>query len=261
MIKKLLLLISIFSSVILTAPQANAHTVLIGSDPAAGSTISQLPEQITLTFAEPLLTLKDKDINQVLVLDPMGSTITSGNNIVKGATLTNVLSPRMLMSGKFKVTFRVVAQDGHPVNGNFFFTLGKSSTKRPSKPTPKGIFHLTATATSSGIGNRPSKAAPPAILSMELDFNNKLICYSVQSSIKDVLAIHVHSMNQSSLSISDEIYLPLRPASINALKPICDAATLTNMTILYYNISHYTMVIHTKAFPDGAVAGALRLTN
>ncbi len=243
------------------APEANAHTVLIGSDPAAGSTISQLPEQITLTFAEPLLILNKKEINQVEVIDPMGSKITSGNNVIKGSTLTNVLSPRILMPGKFKVSFRVVAQDGHPVTGNFYFILGKSATKTLTKPSPKGILRLTATATSAGIGNKPSPAAPPAILSMELDFSRKLICYSVKSLIKDVLAIHVHSMNQSNLSISDEIYLPLRTASINALKPICDATTLTNMTILYYNINHYTMVIHTKAFPDGAVAGALRLTN
>ena len=254
-IKKLLLITSVLSSLLLTAPEAKAHTVLIGSDPAAGSTITQLPEEITLNFAEPLLTLGSKEINQVQVVDPTGSIISTGKNLVKGSTLSNVLAPKSLAPGIFKVTFRVVAQDCHPVTGNFQFTLGKSAPKSISKPIPHGIYQVVAKATRSGAVNGKSMEVSPATLTMSLNFKDKLICYS----IKSVLAIHVHSINQGNLSISDEIYLPLRSASINALAPICDAALPANMATLFYNINRYVMVIHTKAFPDGAVAGSLRL--
>ena len=258
-IKKLLLITSVLSSLLLTAPEAKAHTVLIGSDPAAGSTITQLPEEITLNFAEPLLTLGSKEINQVQVVDPTGSIISTGKNLVKGSTLSNVLAPKSLAPGIFKVTFRVVAQDGHPVTGNFLFTLGKSTPKSTFKPIPHGIYQVVAKATRSGAVNGKSMEVSPATLTMSLNFKDKLICYSIKSAIKNVLAIHVHSINQGNLSISDEIYLPLRSASINALAPICDAALPANMATLFYNINRYVMVIHTKAFPDGAVAGSLRL--
>lgn len=94
---------------VVLAPVASAHTVLVGSNPQAGATVSQLPESIILKFAEPLLTLGGSSVNRVQVVDPMGMTITSPDNNVKGAVLSNVLQPSMVMSGIYKVIYRVAA--------------------------------------------------------------------------------------------------------------------------------------------------------
>jgi len=240
-------------------PAASAHTVLISSDPGVNSTITELPEKITLTFADPLLTINKKEINKVTVKDPMGVEITSEKNMVNGSHLSNFLNPAMVMSGKYQVHFRVVAQDGHLVEGSFSFTVGNSIISTISKPVPTGIFHVKALATGSGISAHNVSAQLRAMLNLDLIFSKKEICYTIGTNIKDVLAIHVHSENQTNMTVSDEIFLPLRIASFNAKKAICDIEPISTLTTLYYNLNHYMIVIHTKAFPEGAVAGKLQL--
>ncbi len=102
---------------------ASAHTVLIASTPSKGSTVKVLPNKITLKFADPLLTLGKRAINLVVVTDPMNTVITTGKNLVKGAVLTDPIVDAKPLSGAYKVSYRVSAQDGHIVTGAFSFTL------------------------------------------------------------------------------------------------------------------------------------------
>lgn len=248
-----LILLTIFTSGLSTA---SAHTVLIGSDPTANSTVTRLPEQITLTFADSLLVLGAHTINEVQVIDPMGLVITSKNNVVKGAKLSNVLTPKMVMAGHYHVSFRVVAQDGHVITGTYIFSVGKSAKSPVLAVTPPlGVYHITALANGAGIMNGVGSARQSAKLSLDLDFFKSDICYNIETTISDVLAVHVHSMNQTNMTISDEIFLPLNPASINSLKPICDHLATSILTTLYDNANRYMVVLHTKSFPNGAVAG------
>jgi len=258
--KRALVCLALLSTLIVPLSSATAHTVLIASDPAANSTVTQLPEQVTLTFAEPLIAIGKKKINVIQVVDPMGATISTPDTAVKGAVLSNVLSPKMVMPGKFHVFFRVVAQDGHLVTGDFYFSVGKPPVSRSSAPIPKGLIHITAEATSAGIMSARMKSDLTAVLSLDLDFNKKQVCYSISSNVKDVLAIHIHSMNQMNMSISDEIFIPLQPKSINSKELICDLESPSAMSMIYHNISHYMVVIHTKQYPDGAIAGTLKLS-
>ena len=103
---------------------ASAHTVLIASNPAKGSTLKVLPAKITLKFADPLLVLGKRAINRVVVTDPRSKVVTTGKDIVKGAVLTDPLADANPIVGIYKVDYRVSAQDGHIVTGSFTFKLG-----------------------------------------------------------------------------------------------------------------------------------------
>ena len=102
---------------------ASAHAVLIASNPSANSTIFQLPNQITLTFGDPLLVFGKRAINSVQVLNSVGKRITSSVSIIKGGVLTNFFIVKNVTVGKFYVRFRVVAQDGHVVTGDYTFSV------------------------------------------------------------------------------------------------------------------------------------------
>ena len=102
---------------------ASAHAVLIASNPSANSTIFQLPKQITLTFGDPLLIFGRYAINSVQVTNSVGKRITSSTSVVKGRVLTNFFIVKNSIAGKFRVRFRVVAQDGHVVTGDFIFSV------------------------------------------------------------------------------------------------------------------------------------------
>jgi len=105
------------------AATANAHTVLVYSNPKSGAIVHSLPNSITLRFAEPLLTLAGQTINRVSVTDPKGVVVTSGKNISRGTLLTNAFNSVVAKKGIYKVSYRVSAQDGHVVIGSFTFTL------------------------------------------------------------------------------------------------------------------------------------------
>ena len=102
---------------------AFAHTVLISSNPGKGSTIKIWPSKITLKFADPLLTLGKQAINKVVVTDPDNFLVSTGVTNVKGAVLTVPLVNVTPVTGKYKVSYRVSAQDGHIVTGSFTFKL------------------------------------------------------------------------------------------------------------------------------------------
>lgn len=261
MIKRLLFSLILASQLFVANPWAFAHTVLIASDPAANSTIKKLPEKITLTFADPLLVLGKNAINQIQVLAPDSSLISTRVSKVTGAILSNVLAPEKIESGKFHVLFRVVAQDGHIVSGDFYFTVSNNPTTGSMRPVPTGVFGVEAFATGAGVEGTKSTSKLNATLLMTLNFPRNSICYTVKSSISDILAIHIHSQNQKNLTISDEIFIPLRTESLNAKKPVCDIEPKSTLLGLYGNLNHFVMMVHTLEFPDGAVAGHLKFVN
>jgi len=102
---------------------AFAHTVLVRSNPVATSLIARLPTQVSLTFAERLLTLGNASINKVQVTDPMHNVISSVRSTVKGNAVYNVLNPKKIMPGTYTVSFRVSAQDGHVLTGSYYFKV------------------------------------------------------------------------------------------------------------------------------------------
>ncbi len=108
---------------------ASAHTVLIASSPVANSTITLFPKKITLIFGDPLLVLGKRVINTIQVVNSKGKVMTGTSNRVSGAVLSNVLLTIGAISGKYRVNFRVVAQDGHVVSGGFNFYV-KSKLRR-----------------------------------------------------------------------------------------------------------------------------------
>jgi methionine-rich copper-binding protein CopC len=62
---------------VVTATGASAHTVLVGSNPEVGGTLTSLPDSILLRFANPLVSIAGASVNRISVLDPMNMQIAS----------------------------------------------------------------------------------------------------------------------------------------------------------------------------------------
>lgn len=114
---------------ILPGSAASAHSALIGSTPAAGSTIESLPAEVTLTFNEDLST-----ISPALVLLRDGQPAATLTPRVEGANLI-AASPTDLAPGAYQLAYRVVSADGHPVDGTIDFTLTGSAAAAPAPST------------------------------------------------------------------------------------------------------------------------------
>lgn len=139
------------------ATPAWAHDALTGSDPAADATVDAVPAQLTLSFNAELLAAGGTEVQ---VTDAAGTAIADGAAVVSGTTVTQPLLPGA--TGTIAVLWRVVSSDGHPISGEFSFTVAAPAASAPaatsSDPTPTATSLVqvapspTATAPGTGAG-------------------------------------------------------------------------------------------------------------
>ncbi len=113
--KRLATLLTLLGFLFVFAPASQAHTELISSSPAAGSTID-VPTSIELTFSEaPLL-----EGSAIVIHDPEGIELATSELSLNGTSLS-LPWPEEAQPGKLLVSWRAVADDGHVLTGEFDF--------------------------------------------------------------------------------------------------------------------------------------------
>jgi methionine-rich copper-binding protein CopC len=133
---------------LMVAAPASAHDELVSTDPAADAVLDALPPQLTLTFSGELAT--DPGATELQVTDAAGTSLADGDPLVEGTVVTQPLSGAA--SGVVTVLWKVVSSDGHPISGEFAFSV-------PTAPTPTPTPTATATASPS---ETPVENATPA---------------------------------------------------------------------------------------------------
>ncbi|MDL5487828.1 copper resistance CopC family protein [Microbacterium wangruii] len=121
------------------AAPAAAHDELVTSDPAGGSTVAALPDEVTLTFSD--FPLDEPGATLVTVTDAAGGDLTAGDPVVDGTEVLQALQGEA--TGAVTVVWKVVSSDGHPIDGEFAFEVtGDDSspvatpeTTAPASPT------------------------------------------------------------------------------------------------------------------------------
>jgi copper transport protein len=122
---------------IVIAPRvALAHAHLVRSMPAAGSHLGASPTQLQLWYSEaPVAAMTVITITGPGGISvPVGKISTDpGNSLLLTAPLS-----AQLAAGEYTLTWRTVADDGHPSNGSFKFTVDGSAAAAGSIDTAAG---------------------------------------------------------------------------------------------------------------------------
>lgn len=118
----------------LVAAPATAHAGLTSSNPEEGATLDALPSEIVLEFTEEITTPAF-----VVVTDPDGSALQTGDPVIDGATVRQRIDPAT-QAGLHTIAYRVVSADGHPVQGHVRVTVelegGDNASPNVSADTP-----------------------------------------------------------------------------------------------------------------------------
>ncbi len=109
---------------------AVAHSRLISTNPTDGSIVRQQKSTVDFTFNEVV----QRDYSTIVVRGPGGVSYSRGNLRVVDTTVTQPIYP--LRSGKYTVDWRIVSADGHPVQGEFVFTVALPSDQEPTVGPP-----------------------------------------------------------------------------------------------------------------------------
>ncbi|MBC6461859.1 copper resistance protein CopC [Actinomadura sp. HBU206391] len=140
------------SAALFVAP-ASAHTKLIKSTPARGSSVKTLTE-VTLVFSENI----NASVAKVQIRGAGGAQGgASTPPRVKGATVTQPAAPD-LKPGDYTIAYRVVSADGHPVTGEVPFTLTGPSGGSEGEQVAPAPADPVAPAVDGGEAAAPTPA-------------------------------------------------------------------------------------------------------
>ncbi|MFI5231642.1 MAG: copper resistance protein CopC [Gemmatimonadales bacterium] len=106
---------------------AEAHAMLVSAEPAAGAHLASAPSRVRLVFSEAL----ELSLAELSLTDDSGRTVrlkATGDPRDVHALIAPVAS---IAPGSYRVTWRVVSADGHPVEGSYVFTIGAAAAAPP----------------------------------------------------------------------------------------------------------------------------------
>lgn len=143
----------------LMATPALAHDALESTSPAADATVSLAPTTVSLTLSKPPTDSDSLTLSIITVTDGEGKTVSDGKVVIQGPTLSTAITSGS--AGKYKVLWRAVSSDGHPVEGDYTFTVedqgaaGKATTF-PATTAP--VSGIEASADGSDAADQPKSS-------------------------------------------------------------------------------------------------------
>lgn len=164
-----------------SAGTASAHDELTGTTPQDGAETTQDVQEVRLEFSGSIA-----DVGSVVEVSGPGGDATQGEPEVDGSVVVQPLAPDP-DPGDYTVRWRVTSQDGHPISGEFGYTLAPepmpTTSSEPSQQEPQaadgdevtttsenaegsgqeatGTDHAADTAAAPAQGDQSGDAGPP----------------------------------------------------------------------------------------------------
>lgn len=120
-------------TVLSTASSVAAHDSILSASPEADATVGVAPQEISLTFSGEILAVGSAVVIEVIA--PGGQNLGIEQPQIDGTTVTQALT-RDQEPGLYTVRWRVVSSDGHPISGEYAYTL-VSAAIPDNPPTPE----------------------------------------------------------------------------------------------------------------------------
>ena len=101
---------------------AMAHTALVSSTRRNGATSQGTPKNFVLIFSETLAQIEGKSINTITLVGPSKIQVKLDSiRVLKSRMSAKPFAPLPL--GRYEIRYRVVADDGHTLTGQIYFSI------------------------------------------------------------------------------------------------------------------------------------------
>jgi methionine-rich copper-binding protein CopC len=115
-------------SAIAVAAPAFAHTELIEASPGPGAVLEAAPSHVILMFDNAV-----QPANDAIVVSAADGSRMSGDDLIVNPSNVLTVSLRPLTAGTYGVSYRVVADDSHVVEGTYQFSVAAPAAA-PTQP-------------------------------------------------------------------------------------------------------------------------------
>lgn len=164
---------------------ASAHAQLESSDPADGATLAALPETVSVTLNE------DVGSGAVLrVLDSSGVRVDDDQVTTAGRRVLVGVRPGSSAAGAYRIVYRLVSADGHPVSGEIGFRVQPADDASPSTEPSAGAADPSSASgstqqdvTITDVEDDPSQKWAPLWVMGFLVISSALLVYIVRAGL------------------------------------------------------------------------------
>lgn len=105
------------------ATPSDAHAILVATSPGDATRIDTAPNKVEFEFSEPV----ELELGGLAVFGSDGDRVDEAAPVTDGTTVSIGLADG-LADGTYIATYRVVSEDGHPINGAIAFTVGSATS-------------------------------------------------------------------------------------------------------------------------------------
>ena len=149
----------LFAALLMAAPEdAAAHGLLRSSAPSANAVLATPPSELRLTFTET----PEQTFTRIRLIGASGEVPLGSLRVLPGNVAQTSVSAS-LAAGLYRVEWQTAGADGHPVFGQFSFTIAADTS-----PTG-GAVPVIDTAGSQVTGHDPAGAMPGMAAAGETD--------------------------------------------------------------------------------------------
>lgn len=125
-LNKFLALIALLFVALSPVSAASAHTETNRTTPSAGETVDAGIQKVSIVFTDKILNLADS--SEISITDDSGNAVETACVEVDDKSIS--ADAYFPTSGEYKVIWRTVAQDGHPITGKFSFAVQGVAEKK-----------------------------------------------------------------------------------------------------------------------------------
>ena len=143
----------------LQIPGAWAHAQATATFPKNNAVLSTMPTQVWIEFDGNLTVLEGAKVNSLVIEDSKGKQLQETPAVVAGARIIASIIDTTA-SGKITATYRVVSEDGHPVEGSIVFTVLTGSAE-VTPASPRATTKAKAQETKAAVSPTPSATSTP----------------------------------------------------------------------------------------------------
>ena len=143
----------------LQIPDACAHAQATATFPKNNAVLSTMPTQVWIEFDGNLTVLEGAKVNSLVIEDSKGKQLQETPAVVAGARIIASIIDTTA-SGKITATYRVVSEDGHPVEGSIVFTVLTGSVEA-TPASPRATANAKVQETRAEVSPTPSATPTP----------------------------------------------------------------------------------------------------
>ena len=114
------------------------HATLVSSEPAANAVLAASPSQIRLVFSEPI----EPRLGAMVLVNGHGDSRRLTTEADPHDVHVLIARVQSLPPDSYRLTWRIVSADGHPVSGSYAFAVAEhapSAAESPSIDEPAAI--------------------------------------------------------------------------------------------------------------------------